>query len=225
MLADRGRDQGNDSGRPWPGPNPRLAAGRRVPERPWMINEAQLWSGAGADAETRTSGSPGPCGGAALASRAPRLLAHCRSHHATHFSVPGMEQRGMGRTSPAFPSWLSLSWTNASLQKGTFNVLPSVLCRWGGLCPSLPGHEVVSGDERRGAFRQGCGQTACAAITVHCLNGSQLRIGSWYVCLNMSFPCPGVLCLPAPEPQRRLQSTHAHSVLPPTPSPGLQGPC
>lgn len=44
------------------------------------------------------------------------------------------------------------------------------------------------------------------------------------VCLFKHEPPPGMLCPPALEPQGWLQSMHAHCVLPPLCSPGLQGP-
>lgn len=164
VPADRGWDQRTDSGRPPPGPNPPLAAGRCVPERPRMMNETWLWSGVGPDVETQTSGPGSSCGcpsssrrrgdrwPAAGAATPPPSQSQGWSREGG--GRPGGGRPGQGGHPRHFHHGSVSAGQMPHRKKETFNLPPSVLCHWGGLCLSLPGRKAVSGDEQRGASGQ-----------------------------------------------------------------------
>lgn len=229
VPADRGWDQRTDSGRPPPGPNPPLAAGRCVPERPWMMNETWLWSGVGPDVETQTSGPAARA--AARAHPAGAVIAGPLPEQPRHPLLgprdgAAREGAGLAEDGQAREDIPGISITAQSrLDKCLIAKRKLLIC-----CPLCSatgeGFAFLSQDARRslGMNREALRGRSEGRQPVRpppMPPAAYRRV----VCLfKHEPPPPGMLCPPAPEPQGWLRSTHAHCVLPPLCSPGLQGP-
>lgn len=222
-LEDRGWDQRKDMGRFRAGGHPSLAAGGCVPAGPRMINEAGFWSSSCADVEGREHLAPPACV-AAWPLREALALSRVLCDPPPTSPSQGWRMEGAGwgepgqgghpqhlhhRSETCLEPWLDKYFFAKDTQGVTLSICYPLCSATGESLASLFQGAGWSLGMDTGALLGGSlgreqvfPSVRMAWLQVKVvLFTCQLSRGSQYISLKMSFPSPGGLSPPAPEPQ------------------------